>query len=139
MDSAGLHGLLVCMQEIARYDCAIQLRAISPEADTLLELARMDRLLQKLPSLPAQAPSFTIAPALIAEQNREGSSMYRGKRYPVLILLLVATVAFATTLKSLSSFDLPGPTGKRFDYLTIDYDDHYLLSAHLAAGFLYVH
>src|SRR5213079_214576 len=28
--------------------------------------------------------------------------------------------------------------GKRFDYLTIDYDDHYLLSAHLAAGLLYV-
>jgi len=30
--------------------------------------------------------------------------------------------------------DLPGPGGKRFDYLTIDEDDHYLLSAHLAAG-----
>jgi DNA-binding beta-propeller fold protein YncE len=27
---------------------------------------------------------------------------------------------------------------RRFDYLTIDYDDHYLLSAHLAAGLLYV-
>jgi DNA-binding beta-propeller fold protein YncE len=49
-----------------------------------------------------------------------------------------ATVAFAVTLKSVSSFDLPGPAGKRFDYLTIDYDDHYLLSAHLAAGLLYV-
>jgi YVTN family beta-propeller protein len=43
-----------------------------------------------------------------------------------------------TTLRSVSSFDLPGPIGKRFDYLTIDYDDHYLLSAHLAAGLLYV-
>src|SRR5205085_2924985 len=41
-------------------------------------------------------------------------------------------------LRSVLSFDLPGPTGKRFDYLTIDYDDHYLLSAHLAAGLLYV-
>jgi YVTN family beta-propeller protein len=75
---------------------------------------------------------------LIAEQNQEGSSMYRGKRCVVAILLLVATVAFATTLKSLSSFNLPGPIGKRFDYLTIDYDDHYLLSAHLAADLLYV-
>jgi len=35
-------------------------------------------------------------------------------------------------------FDLPGPGGKRFDYLTIDEDDHYLLSAHLAAGQTYV-
>jgi YVTN family beta-propeller protein len=44
----------------------------------------------------------------------------------------------AATLKSVMSFDLPGPTGKRFDYLTIDYQDHYLLSTHLAAGLLYV-
>jgi len=42
------------------------------------------------------------------------------------------------TLKKLVEFDLPGPPGKRFDYLTIDPDDHYLLSAHLAAGQMYV-
>jgi anti-anti-sigma regulatory factor len=68
MDSAGLHGLLVCLQEIARYDCAVQLRAISPEAATLLELVRMDRLLQKFPPLPAQAPSFTVVAVPIAEE-----------------------------------------------------------------------
>jgi len=42
------------------------------------------------------------------------------------------------TLKQIHSFDLPGPPGKRFDYLTIDYKHHYLLSAHLGAGILYV-
>jgi hypothetical protein len=42
------------------------------------------------------------------------------------------------TLKKLTEFDLPGPPGKRFDYLTIDPDDRYLLSAHLAAGQMYV-
>src|SRR5256885_10371272 len=42
------------------------------------------------------------------------------------------------TLKKVAEFDLPGPPGKRFDYLTIDTDDHYLLSAHLAAGQTYV-
>jgi anti-anti-sigma factor len=68
MGCAGLHGLLVCMQEIARYDCAIQLRAVSPEAATLLELVRMDYLFQKFPSLPAPAPGFTIAPASVAEE-----------------------------------------------------------------------
>src|SRR5437879_10057620 len=42
------------------------------------------------------------------------------------------------TLKNVAEFDLPGPPGKRFDYLTITPDDHYLLSAHLAAGQMYV-
>ncbi len=56
----------------------------------------------------------------------------------LLILLLVATLAFSATLKSALTIDLPGPVGKRFDYLTIDYDDRYLLLAHLAAGLLYV-
>lgn len=44
----------------------------------------------------------------------------------------------APALKKVAEFDLPGPGGKRFDYLTIDTDDHYLLSAHLGAGQTYV-
>jgi len=43
-----------------------------------------------------------------------------------------------STLKKVAEFDLPGPHGKRFDYLTIDPEDHYLISAHLAAGQTYV-
>src|SRR5207302_2160294 len=43
-----------------------------------------------------------------------------------------------STLKKVAEFDLPGPPGKRFDYLTIDSDDRYLISAHLAAGRTYV-
>jgi DNA-binding beta-propeller fold protein YncE len=43
-----------------------------------------------------------------------------------------------TTLKRAAVIDLPGPPGRRFDYLTIDDDDHYLFSAHLGAGLLYV-
>jgi DNA-binding beta-propeller fold protein YncE len=41
-------------------------------------------------------------------------------------------------LRKIAEFELPGPPGKRFDYLTIDQDDNYLLSAHLAAGLLHV-
>ena len=41
---------------------------------------------------------------------------------------------FGQTLKRITTFDLPGPGRKRFDYLTIDADDHYLISVHLAAG-----
>jgi DNA-binding beta-propeller fold protein YncE len=51
---------------------------------------------------------------------------------------LFAMEASGQTLKQLTKFDLPGPGGKRFDYLTIDEDDHYLISAHLAAGQTYV-
>ena len=46
--------------------------------------------------------------------------------------------AWGQTLRQVAKFDLPGPGGKRFDYLTIDEDDRYLLSAHLAAGQTYV-
>jgi anti-anti-sigma factor len=70
MDCAGLAGLLVCTQEIAKHDGAIQVRAMSPEAATLLEMVRMDRLLQKFAPLPAQAPGFTIAPASVAEEAK---------------------------------------------------------------------
>src|SRR5438067_10822751 len=41
-------------------------------------------------------------------------------------------------LRKIAEFELPGPPGKRFDYLTIDEDDNYLLSAHLGAGLLHV-
>ena len=56
----------------------------------------------------------------------------------VAALLLPALPAGAATLKQIATVDLPGPPGKRFDYLTINYDKNYLLSAHLAAGLLYV-
>src|SRR3977135_2016983 len=42
------------------------------------------------------------------------------------------------TLKKITAFDLPGPAGKRFDYLTIDEDDHFLIAAQLAAEQTYV-
>ena len=42
------------------------------------------------------------------------------------------------SLRLIVEFELPGPPGKRFDYLTIDEDDNYLLSAHLGAGLLHV-
>ena len=50
----------------------------------------------------------------------------------------ISPTTAGTTLKQIAAIDLPGPQGKRFDYLTIDYDDDYLLSAHLGAGLLYV-
>ena len=56
----------------------------------------------------------------------------------LIAFLVVVASAMGATLRSMTTIDMPGPSGKRFDYLTIDYDDHYLLLAHLAAGLLYV-
>jgi DNA-binding beta-propeller fold protein YncE len=42
------------------------------------------------------------------------------------------------SLKQVATIDLPGPKGQRFDYLTIDPEDQYLLSGHLGPGILYV-
>jgi YVTN family beta-propeller protein len=53
-------------------------------------------------------------------------------------LCVCASGAGGQTLKEVTKFDLPGPGGKRFDYLTIDPDDHFLISAHLAADQTYV-
>jgi YVTN family beta-propeller protein len=62
-----------------------------------------------------------------------------------IVLFLNMAAASATqaaddipVLKQIGSIDLPGPPGKRFDYLVIDYDDDWLFSAHLAAGQTYV-
>ncbi len=41
-------------------------------------------------------------------------------------------------LTQIASIDLPGPPGKRFDYLVIDYDHDHLFSTHLAANQTYV-
>jgi YVTN family beta-propeller protein len=49
-----------------------------------------------------------------------------------------AVASGGAPLRKVAEFELPGPPGKRFDYLTIDEDDNYLLSAHLAAGLLHV-
>jgi hypothetical protein len=67
---------------------------------------------------------------------------------PTSALLFVAAFLLGTgatglgqagpTLKNVTVFDLTGAAGKRFDYLTIDEDDHYLISAHLAAERTYV-
>jgi len=56
----------------------------------------------------------------------------------ILFVLCACGQAWGQTLKRVATIDLPGPVGQRFDYLTIDYEDHYLLSGHLGPGNLYV-
>ena len=54
----------------------------------------------------------------------------RGKDTP-------ASVAGGQLLKEVGAIELPGPKGKRFDYLTIDPSRRVLFSTHLGAGLLY--
>src|SRR5215470_8682855 len=54
------------------------------------------------------------------------------------VVFLLLCSAEAQTLKKVATIDLPGPKGQRFDYLTMDDEDHWLLSAHLGPGVLYV-
>jgi DNA-binding beta-propeller fold protein YncE len=54
-----------------------------------------------------------------------------------MILVFVGSMA-AQTLRKIATIDLSGPKGERFDYLTMDDEDRWLLSAHLGPGILYV-
>jgi len=54
------------------------------------------------------------------------------------LMTLVPAATFGQTLRKIGFIDVPGPKGQRFDYLTMDPEDHYLLSAHLGPGILYV-
>jgi len=76
-----------------------------------------------------------------------GSNTHRGRTVLevtiriVVFCLVGASSSFCVrgqTLRQIAKFDLPGPEGKRFDYLTVDDEDHFLLSAHLGPGILYV-
>jgi anti-anti-sigma factor len=60
IDLDGLESLLQCMEEVARRDGAFAIREVSPEVATILELTRVNRLLEKFPTLEAQ-PTFTTA------------------------------------------------------------------------------
>jgi anti-anti-sigma regulatory factor len=67
MDCAGLDGLLVCMQEIAKHDGApFKCEPFRPQR-LPSGIVRMDRLLDKFASLPAQAPGFAVVPVTTAE------------------------------------------------------------------------
>ena len=74
IDVKGLEALLACMEEVAKQDGSLQFGGISPEAATLLELTRMDRLFQKFPSVAADAPAFALSPEPVGEEEQaEGS------------------------------------------------------------------
>src|ERR1700693_5730017 len=58
--------------------------------------------------------------------------------FGLIAVLGMALMQSQESLRRIGTIDLSGPKGQRFDYLTIDGEDRYLLSAHLGPGILYV-
>jgi anti-anti-sigma factor len=65
IDTAGLNMLLECMVKIARQDGAVQVGDISPEAATMLELTRMDRVLEMFPRISEDTATIRVVPARV--------------------------------------------------------------------------
>ena len=65
---SGLDALLSCMDEVVKQDGGLQLTGLSAEAATLLELTRMDRLMQKFAGFTFEAPQFEIAAESVVEE-----------------------------------------------------------------------
>jgi len=55
-------------------------------------------------------------------------------RILIFFVLFVCSM-HAQTLRKVAVVDLLGPKGQRFDYLTMDDEDHWLLTAHLGPAF----
>jgi anti-sigma B factor antagonist len=68
IDLSGLQGLLTCLEEVAKQDGGLQLCGVSPEVATLLELTRIDRLMQKFAGFTIDAPQFEMATEPVAEE-----------------------------------------------------------------------
>lgn len=61
IDLSGLQGLLTCLEEVAKQDGGLQMCGVSPEVATLLELTRIDRLMQKFTGFTIDAPRFEVS------------------------------------------------------------------------------
>lgn len=70
-------------------------------------------------------------------RTRPSEKFVRGVLIAALGLMASSPLA-AKALKKIASIELPGPAGKRFDYLTIDPATRRLFVAHLGAGNVYV-
>ncbi len=68
IDLSGIEGLLTCMEEVARQDGSLQLSGVSPELATMLELTRVNQLMQKFPVFSLEVPPFEVAPATGPEE-----------------------------------------------------------------------
>jgi len=75
IDSYALDTILACLVEVSHRDGVVKLAGISPEAATVLELTRMDRIFEMFPTVAEAASSYGVTPAEIAAENVEVVAM----------------------------------------------------------------
>jgi anti-anti-sigma factor len=73
LDLAGLDVLLQCMTQVANRDGSLRLAGVSPQAATILELTRMDRVFDLFPSVSeavasVEVPEYEPLPSDVAQQ-----------------------------------------------------------------------
>jgi|SRR5437870_9310982 len=74
IDIAGLDMLLQCMVQVANRDGSLKLAGVSPEAATVLELTRMDRVFNMFPTVSeaiatcVEVPQFEVVPGEAVQQ-----------------------------------------------------------------------
>jgi anti-anti-sigma factor len=61
IDAAALEMLLRCMLKVARHDGTVRLAGLSPQAATVLEITRMDRIFAMFPEAAEAQASFEVA------------------------------------------------------------------------------
>src|ERR1700730_3355213 len=59
MNTAGVDSLLQCMNYVIKQDGSVRLSEVSPEASTILELIRMDRIFDMFPRFSEETESYT--------------------------------------------------------------------------------
>jgi len=62
MDSAGVEGLLHCLEEALKRDGDLKLSALSPEAEVILELLRVARVFESFATSEEAVRSFSAIP-----------------------------------------------------------------------------
>jgi anti-sigma B factor antagonist len=60
IDAAALEMLLRCMLQVARHDGTVRLAGLSPQAATVLEITRMDRIFAMFPEAAEAQASFEV-------------------------------------------------------------------------------
>lgn len=92
-----------------------------------------DKLKNRLKFVVFVVLFFVFISFLVVTDNDEGPSLWQrwtGAAAPV-------AASQNSLLRQVATIDVPGPKGKRFDYLIIDPARHLLFSTHLGAGMLY--
>jgi anti-sigma B factor antagonist len=75
IDCYALDTILACMVEVINRDGVIQLAGVSPEAATVLELTRMDRIFEMVPAVAEATSSYSVARPESAAESMEAVAM----------------------------------------------------------------